>query len=768
MKTIRWNSGVAAIALMATASAAPSYAQDVAADAAATDDAMNADIIVTAQKRDERLVDVPQSIAVVTGDDIERFNLTDFSDIQKLVPGLDISGGTVSLRGVKFNALSLTRPTVDVYFNEVLSERAAQIQSMYDVGQIEVLRGPQGSLRAGTGPSGAILIGTRRPSLGGFDGYAAASYTDRRTLNLQGAVSVPIVTDRLAIRVAGLYDEGRGANVRNVVNGARDDNWTRSGRVSLAWEPNSDISFDLVHQQLRSRSVNLAQVEGSGPFGTFTARDRISVTDGIDRVATDTSLTTMNVRWDLPGHRLSYTGGYTISKFRQLLDSDTGNGLLQLGPVRLPVELHTNTLSKRTSWSHELRFERTGDNFWNYRFGIYRQTNELDATVLLDFTGANGACQTAPGPLAGFGLPCTFIDTTDSPSESEMGYFTTHVFNLSPSDIVEVGARRSVTPYGNAWTGSASYSHKFGRDMTVYAGWGRGFRPGGPDEFITDSNPQIPASEFGYRPEHSDNFEIGLKGLFLGGNLSLSLAAFYQKFDGYISNVQGIVCTGNPDGVGLIPGTVFATGDGMAPNGFNPCGSGSLGPNYNGDASARGVELDARLVMVAGWTSQLTVSYADAHFDNALIPCNDFNGDGTPDTDGIPAVQAGRYFSRCVSRATLGALPKWQVSANTEYVASLGGGLDGYIRALADYSPAARDPNNNLRTPSSFRVDAFAGLRLDDIGASLEIFARNLFNERTRLPGTGEIFSLFGAPTGYSPVSLRRGREMGARLQISF
>ena len=742
---------------------APASAQSESGVAVVT-----ADIIVTAQKREERLTDVPQSINVVTGQDIERFNLTNFSDIQKLVPGLDVSGGTVSLRGVKFNTLTLTRPTVDVYFNEVVSERAAQDFDLADVILRLDLRGPQGTLRAGTGPSGAILIASRRPLLDRADGYAMASYTDLDALNIQGAVSMPIVEGSLALRVAGLYEKGRGADIRNVVNGQRDRSRTSSGRASLTWQPNPDLRFDLVHQRLQSRGRSSAQVEGSGEFGTFSASDRASVADLAGRVETDTQITTLNAVWDFAGHRLSYTGGHSKARFGTTSDSDSGNALLTTPFGRIPIALYTDTISDQRDWTHEARIERTGDNFWNYRLGIFRRSVEQNVNVLIDFTGANGDCRTTPGPLAAFGLPCTFVDTSGSPSQIEMGYFMTHTLNLSPHDKVEVGVRRAVTDSAKAWTGSASYTHKFNENLTAYANWGRAFRPGGDEEYLVLSNPQIPATEFGYDAETSNSFEVGFKGLFFDEKLSIAAAVFYQKFNGYISNVQGIVCTGNPAGVGLIPGTVFATQDGLPPNGTNPCGTGSLGPTFNGDASARGVEFDARLAMAKGWMSQLTVSYANAHFDDAEIPCNDFNGDGEADSQGIPAVQAGRYFSRCTSRASLGGLPKWQVSANTEYTAALSGGLDGFVRLLADYSPAAREPADGRRVPSSFQIDMFAGLRLDKANASIELFARNLLNERKRMPGGGEIYSLFGAPTGYFPVSIGRGREVGVLGRVSF
>jgi iron complex outermembrane receptor protein len=217
-----------------------------------------------------------------------------------------------------------------------------------------------------------------------------------------------------------------------------------------------------------------------------------------------------------------------------------------------------------------------------------------------------------------------------------------------------------------------------------------------------------------------------------------------------------------------VPGTVFATSDGAPPNGANPCGSGLLGPTYNADASARGVELDVRALLRPGWTAQLGVSYADAHFDDAPIPCNDFNGDGQADSSGIPAVQAGRYFSRCVSDASLGGLPKWQVSLNSDYNFPLGPKADGYVRGLVNYKPAATDPNSGLETPETFQADVFAGLRLRHVGASIELFARNLFDEQTRLPSAGEIYSLFGAPTGYSQATLRRPREVGVVARLDF
>ena len=549
---------------------APAFAQPAtqAQNVEAADSGTAADIVVTAQKRVERLIDTPQTVNVVSGDQLERFNITRFEDVAKFVPGLSISSGdgrqqAVSLRGVAFDQDSQTNRSVDIYLNEVPFDPTQALQAQFDIGSIQVLRGPQGTLRGGTGPSGAILIGTRQPSLQKVEVSGSASYSDREAVNLQGGVSIPVVTDKVAIRVAGLYDLNYGNGVKNILTGDTDRSRSYAGRISLLLQPTEDLNILVMHQQFRSRSRQLRPVvsaEGQpiGEFGFIGPDDRAAITDGDNLFVTKGRSTIVNASYDFGGHLLSYIGSYQNNDFNTVRDLDLGNGLLSFGPgFRLPVQLFQQIDIKTKTLTNEVRFERTGDHFWIYRFGVYFNDVKSPFTGLVDYTGANGACETAPGPLAGFGLPCLPLGGGTPTKSHDRGYFTTQTFNFTDKDTVDLGLRYSTTQVNDptnpsryhAWTGSASYKHEFSDSLIVYGNYGRAYRPGGFDSTgaATNGGPNgLPNSFFNWSPEKSDSFEVGAKGALFNNRMTYAVSAFYQKFNNFINRVNGVACNYDP------------------------------------------------------------------------------------------------------------------------------------------------------------------------------------------------------------------------------
>ena len=779
--------GVAGLGITALPQGAQAQTQsaDVLSDDQATG-SWESEIIVTAQKRTERLIDTPQTVNVVSGGDLDRFNVTRFDDVAKLVPGLSITRGSgreqaVSLRGVAFDPDSQTNRTVDIYLNEVPFDPSQALQAQFDIGSIQVLRGPQGTLRGGTGPSGAILIGTRLPDLEKIEVNGNASYTDRESVNLQGGVSFPVIPGKLAVRVAGLYDKSFGNNTRSLVNDQEDRSRSYGGRISVLFQPTENLSFMVMHQQFRSKVDNLLAVASAqdvplGRFGLIDPSDRVSATLGGNRLVTKGRATILNATWDFGENRLSYVGSYQNNDFNTTRDLNLAGALapsyLAFIPVpqiaafaNQPYQQYQRIDTKTKTFTNEARFERTGDHFWLYRFGIYFSDSKAPFDGLIDYTGANGACQSGPGALGLLSpaIPCLELGDGPAPKTHDRGFFTTQTFNFTEQDTLDLGIRYSRTHVVNppnsqkfdAWTGTASYKHSFSDAAIVYASYGRSFRPGGFDSSAAEqsSGPNgIPISYFSWGSEKSDSYEIGIKGALFNNRLVYALSAFYQKFDGFINRVNNVACNNNPQ--------VDNSSTGCA-------GSGLVNLTYQGDASVRGAELDLRGQINRNWDAQVTMSYANAHYDNALIPCNDSNNDGIPDSGGAPTVQPGQYVSTCRLNAALSAQPKFQLSANSEYRVDLPDDFQVFARGLARYRGKGNNPNTNVATPDSFKVDAFLGVRTP-VGAEVSLFARNLFNERNDIVLPGQIFDLLGAPTGYTQVVYDQRREFGIQARVDF
>lgn len=143
-------------------------------------------IVVTTRRDAENLRRIPVSVAVISGDTIQKQSITQATKLSKLAPGLTLAGGisdststAITLRGITLKPGSGT-PATPIYLNEVPFDPYQTIQSLVDVGQIEVLRGPQGTTRGVPSISGAVTISTRRPDLREFGGYIQGQYGEGR------------------------------------------------------------------------------------------------------------------------------------------------------------------------------------------------------------------------------------------------------------------------------------------------------------------------------------------------------------------------------------------------------------------------------------------------------------------------------------------------------------------------------------------------------------------------------------------------------------
>ena len=165
-----------------------------------------------ARRSDERLQDVPVSVQVVTGDRLQELAITSADEISKLAPGLTLTNNGAStaivLRGVAWKPGSGT-PATPLYFNEVPFDPGQTVVSLFDIGQIEVLRGPQGTSRGAPSISGAITMTTRKPDLEEFGGYVQGLYGSANHWGVQGAINVPIIKDVLAVRLAANIEDTR-------------------------------------------------------------------------------------------------------------------------------------------------------------------------------------------------------------------------------------------------------------------------------------------------------------------------------------------------------------------------------------------------------------------------------------------------------------------------------------------------------------------------------------------------------------------------------
>lgn len=273
-------------ALAQDAVVASPTAQDTASPPAEeTPDASTGDIIVTAQRREERLSKVPVSVVAFGAEALQSRNITSEQDIGTLVPGLQVKNGqnsnqlSYSMRGQSLDPFSGTSPAVLPYLNEAPYNPGNTSTAFFDLGSIQVLKGPQGTLFGRNATGGAVLYTTPMPG-DKFAGYLIARGGSRDYVQLQGAVDLPIVPDVLAVRLAFDLTRGNGY-VTNINTGnTLGDKNSRSGRATILFTPTETIKNSTILQYDRVRGT-----EGvGGIFNYHSATTPQFLSDGTNRV----------------------------------------------------------------------------------------------------------------------------------------------------------------------------------------------------------------------------------------------------------------------------------------------------------------------------------------------------------------------------------------------------------------------------------------------------------------------------------------------------
>lgn len=238
--------GCAVLALSAGAAAAQTQP-------AKQDNTAIEEIVVTAQKRSENLQDVPVSVTALTGDALAARGVKDVLALNNLAPGMRISSADAAanpkiyIRGVGLSDFNPNASSgVGVYVDGVyIGSPLAQMAGFFDLAQVEVLRGPQGTLYGRNTNGGAINITTKRPSQT-FGADASLEYGSFNAVTADLGVGGPIVADKLAFRAAAQYVKDDGYTYNRVtghdLNAA--NHW--AGRLSMLYTPSSD--FELLAQ----------------------------------------------------------------------------------------------------------------------------------------------------------------------------------------------------------------------------------------------------------------------------------------------------------------------------------------------------------------------------------------------------------------------------------------------------------------------------------------------------------------------------------------
>ncbi|WP_461342957.1 TonB-dependent receptor [Brevundimonas sp. GN22] len=763
------------------------------------DTATVADVVVTATRNARLLKDVPIAVDVATGEKLEQLTILDVKDVQQLSPGLEMSNrdgrsNTASLRGIVFDPDSGTQPSVDVYMNEAPVDPQLMFAAMYDLSQIEVLRGPQGILRGRTAPGGAITMMTRRPDLAEVEGYFQATATDQEAYNLQGGVSIPLVEDRLGLRLAFVEDRNAVNYVHNVTRDDSSEGEAKSFRVSLLAKPTEYLTVNLSYQHLETEQRQYLQVIGSGadlPAGALPemglvrngpiagVEDRIAVSDGPSSFGRDVDLLTFSVDWQMASGTLSLAGAKTDAFLNQRLDFDSGNAVPG-------YDEHQAVLSPTDSKAIELRYASELAGPFNFQFGAGYSSHKQDPAVVLQRTdylisgfgdGAGGVASTFPhytiSPVN------VYIETPNDVASKSA--FISGVYDVTDRLQVNAGiryafynlyqqsmltvnagglvvmdafptlpaddARRSV----GATTGGASVVYRFNDDISGYVSYGRSFRPG-----VAAVGNTAPLEDrlVVTKDETSNAVELGVKGTLFDRRWSFTANAFYQVFDDYIGRTPGMI---------------------RMASGRNGVIDSVLKVNYNADAIVKGFETTIWGKPTPDWDVSVSASYSDAKYDGAQIPCNAVDGSGNI------IVPVGQQATFCDADGKMGDQSPFQLSANTEYRFQPIGTVEPFVRALAQYATGFDSDIIDYSYDDFTNVSLYLGLR-GEAGWELSVFAKNLFDEAVVRSASDSIhakqtnvlnpdYSFSAGPSlvsGYRNVVVNPPREIGVSLRLRF
>ncbi|MDB5700837.1 MAG: TonB-dependent receptor [Sphingomonadales bacterium] len=252
---------------------------ETSANAAAPAAAANDDIVVTARRTAESIQATPVSVTAFTGDMLRQSSIRDTQDLLTKTPGVFLAGSggrentNFSIRGQAKALAGNSAAAVISYFAEVPSPTVGSSIPTYDLGSVQILKGPQGTLFGRNTTGGAILYYPTAPTFD-VEGYVSGFYGNYNARTIEGAVNVPLVENKVAVRIAGQYQKRNGWTRNIGIGNNADDLNSRALRGSLLLEPFEGLSNTTIVDYYRNNSTG----GGSVLTGVFPGPNALSAT----------------------------------------------------------------------------------------------------------------------------------------------------------------------------------------------------------------------------------------------------------------------------------------------------------------------------------------------------------------------------------------------------------------------------------------------------------------------------------------------------------
>ncbi|PNP98242.1 TonB-dependent receptor [Sphingobium sp. SA916] len=728
-------------------------------------------ITVTARHRAEKLQEVPIAVTALTERDLAASGNSSIRQMQRQVPSLQILGFnprniTIQIRGLGTTggaANSGTEPGVGIYVDGVYHARPSVVVfDTFDVANVNVLRGPQGTLFGKNTVAGAIEITSQRasyePELLGEVSYGNYDYGQ-----IKLAASGPLGDSGFAVRVAGMKADRNGTVYNSVYRDDWQDHHNQAVRGELAYR-NEDESFtarlnadynDQNSYSAMPRRGVLPKLRADGSVATARgyydrARDAGYVPPPIDAFA-------RRIDVDTPFTINMQTGGASLTLVKKLLGDHSltsitawrfwdWNPSIDSDGTGAAINIQTNLPTAQRQWSQELRIASPGGGAVDYTAGLYyfwQRTREVpfntygrDAAKYLlgaafPSEALNNFSQTGlqlfhTKSYSAFANATWHVDERFDLTggirytyEKRSGRFesvavggvllTDPVFSsLSPEQLTAIASRRNgfaptarydAATEGGRVSGTVNALYRLAPGINLYAGYSRGFKSAGIN-LVTPVQLANGPAPVTFDPEIVDSFEIGLKTDLFHNAVTFNLAAFRSDDKGYQAN-QGVI---------------VQTGSGPIARYFI---------TNAGKVRTQGVEMDVR----ARWNGlSLTgaATYNDAKYrsyTNAQCPylwVTAANG-GICDISGRQIAGVSKFVYTIAAEYAFAPRP----ILGTEATLFLGG---DYNHRTGFYGSLNTDPF--ARVPGYGLASAYAGIRSADNRWELRLWGRNLFDKQ--------------------------------------
>lgn len=719
---------------------APAQAQ--APEAPAGDDT----IIVTAQKRQQTLIDVPQSVSVVSSETLERQQATSFRDYLKLVPGLQLNGGNpgqgrLTLRGINTGGGGAT---VATYVDETPygsstslvdgGSYAADVDTL-DIARVEVLRGPQGTLYGASSLGGVVKFVTEEPDFGRLSGRARATVetTDGGDMGYAaaGVLNLPL-GDTLAVRGSGFYRKS-GGYIDSVGTAGSDiakninDSKSYGGRISALFRPSDALSIraSAVFQDIRANSDNNVEADPG---------DLSILHGGLTQARYVPAFTNLSYR--IYNATITLDLGFAdllSSTSRSTLDVDNRQELTPqygglIGSVfGVPADVFADNLTRQRKFTQEMRLSSHANDRVEWLIGGYytRETGLLDQTYVAATPGTVDAIA---------GIPLLAKARLGSIYKEYAGFANATVHFGERFDVT-LGGRYSRNEQSasqdlegalvggqigypeersaqNVFTYSVAPKFALDDHVSLYARVSKGYRPGGPNVLAPGTPAGTPTQ---FKADTLVSYEAGVKAETVDRRFSIDLAAFHLEW-------KDIQLFARVNGVGLT-----ANGGGAESDGFEF--TSTFRPTPGLDIAVNGAYTRARLT------------------DDTDPVVGGRSGDRLPFTPKVSIGLDGQY--------------EWTVGSGA--TAYLGGSLRFLSKQPAEFDPDHIAATGRQRMLASYEViDLRAGVRLDRV--SIEAFAKNLGNSR----GIVDVGGVGRYPNGAIGTAVLRPRTIGLTLGADF